>query len=76
MSGSSKISERIVETRELLENAFVAMLLAAGLMLIACVMVMFAAGTFAALHPGSDFDFGHGSGGESGDIIVLPGQPF
>jgi hypothetical protein len=74
MSGSSKISGRIVEAREL-ENAFVVMLLAAGLALIACVMVIFAAGTFAALHPGADFDFGHGSGGES-DTILLPGQPF
>jgi hypothetical protein len=75
MSVSSKISGRIVETRELLENVFVVMLLAAGLVFIACVMVIFAAGTFAALHPGADFDFGHGSGGE-GDIIIVPGQPF
>jgi hypothetical protein len=75
MSASSKISGHIVEMRELLENAFVVMLLAAGLVLVACVMVVFAAGTFAALHPGSDFDFGHGSGGES-DTILLPGQPF
>ncbi len=73
MSVSSKISERIVETRELLEHAFVVMLLAAGLVLISCVMVIFAAGTFAALHPGADFDFGHRSGGE-GDIIILPGH--
>jgi hypothetical protein len=75
MSATSKLSERLEETVELLGHAIEVMFLAALLLVIPCVVTLLAAGTFAALHPGNDFDFS-GSGGGSGDIIVLPAQLF
>jgi hypothetical protein len=42
---------------------------------VSCVVVLVAAGTFGVLHKGNDFHFGEGSG-RGGDIIVLPAQLF
>ena len=75
MSAISNVSERLEETVELLAHAIEVVFLAALLVVIPCVVALMAAGTFAALHPGDDFDFS-GSGGGSGDVIVLPAQPF
>jgi hypothetical protein len=79
-SAISNVSERLAETGELLEDAIGVALLAGALVFITCVVALFAAFTFAVLHNGDDFNFGHGSdfGGSGGgsDIIVLPAQPF
>jgi hypothetical protein len=74
-SGISNISQRLADTGELLEHGISVVLLAAALVVITCVVALFAAFTFAVLHNGNDFDFGHGSGG-GGDIIVVPAPPF
>jgi hypothetical protein len=74
-SAISNISERLAETGELLEHGIGVALLAAALVVITCVVALFAAFTFAVLHNGNDFNFGKGSGGQ-GDIIILPAQPF
>jgi hypothetical protein len=74
MSAISNVSKRMHETAELLEHAIGLMFLAAGLVVITCVVALVAAFTFAVIHNGDDFDFGNGSGGGS-DIIVVP-QPF
>src|SRR3954454_3051394 len=79
VSTISKFSRRMEETGELLERAIGVMFLAAALVVIPCVLALLAAGTFAVLHNGNDFDFGGGSGSRSGgegDIIVLPTQLF
>jgi hypothetical protein len=75
MSTISKISRGMEETGELLERAIGVAFLAAALVVIPCVVALLAAFTFAVIHNGDDFDFGHGSRGE-GDIIILPAQPF
>jgi hypothetical protein len=74
-SAISILSDRIEETGELLEHAIGVVFLAAAVVVITCVVVLVAAGTFGILHPGNDFNFGHGSGG-GGDIIVVPAPPF
>ena len=80
MSAIRKASERMAETGELLERGLGVMWLAAGIVVVACVVTLFASFTFAVVHNGDDFDFGNGSdfggSGGGGDIIVLPGQPF
>jgi hypothetical protein len=75
MSAISNASDRIAEAGELLEHAIGVVFLAALLVVTTCVVALVAAFTFAVLHNGNDFDFGHGSG-RGGDIIVLPVQPF
>jgi hypothetical protein len=75
MSAISKISRRMEETGDMLEQAIGVMFLAAGLVVIPCVVALLAAFTFAVIHNGDDIDLGHRSGG-TGDIIVLPAQPF
>jgi hypothetical protein len=78
MSGISKINERMDETGELLGRVISVMFLGACLVVIPCAVALLVFFTFAAIHPGDDLHFGGGSGsrGESGDIIVLPTQPF
>jgi hypothetical protein len=78
MSAISNASERMAETVRLLERGINVMFLAAGIVVIPCVVALIAAFTFAVLHNGNDFNFGDGSGrgGHSGDVIVLPAQPF
>jgi hypothetical protein len=49
------------------------MTMPAGVVAILCVVALTAVGTFAVLHKGNDFG---GFGGGSGDIIVVPAQPF
>jgi hypothetical protein len=74
-SAISILSDRIEETGELLEHAIGVVFLAAAVVVITCVAVLVAAGTFAILHPGNDFNFADGSG-RGGDIIVVPAPPF
>jgi len=76
MSSISNVSKRMEQTGELLERAIGVMFLGAVLVAIPCVLALLAAFTFAVIHNGDDFDFGNGSGGRGGDIIVLPAQPF
>ena len=82
MSAISKVSKRMEEAGELLEEAIGAVFLAAAVVVTTCVVALLAAFTFAVIHNGDDFDFGNGSGdfgngsGGGGDIIVLPAQLF
>jgi hypothetical protein len=75
VSGVSRFSERMAETGELLERALFAVVLLAGVAVLVvvtvCLLTLMAAGTFATLHPGDDFDFG-----ENGSSIILPALPF
>jgi hypothetical protein len=75
MSAISNFSKHMAETAELLERGINVAFLAGVLVVIACVVALFAALTFGVIHNGDDFKFGNGSGG-GGDIIVLPAQPF
>jgi hypothetical protein len=76
MSGKiSKVSDGMAEAGELLEHAIGVVFLGAALVVLTCAAILVAAGTFAVLHPGNDFNFGGGSG-RSGDIIVVPAQLF
>jgi hypothetical protein len=73
----SNFSERMAEAGELLESAIGVVFLAGGVVVIACVTVLLAAFPFLVVYNVDDFDFGNGSDfGGSGDIIVLPAQPF
>jgi hypothetical protein len=76
VSAVSKVSERMAETGEWLERTFFAVVLVAGVAVLVvvtvCLLTLMAAGTFATLHPGDDFDFG----GEFGSSIILPALPF
>jgi hypothetical protein len=69
MSTISNVSKRMAETAELLERAFYVAFLAGFLVVMLCGAALVAVGTFAVIHKGID------SGG-SGDIIVVPAQPF
>jgi hypothetical protein len=73
MSTISTASKCMAETAKLLERAFYVAFLAGALVAILCVVALMAVGTFAVLHKGNDFG---GFGGGSGDIIVVPAQPF
>jgi len=75
MSATSKLSERLEETVVLLERGMTVMFFAVVVVTAACFMILVGAVTFATLHPGDDLDFG-GSSGHSGDVIILPAQPF
>jgi hypothetical protein len=69
MSTISNVSKRLAETAKLLERAFYVAFLAGALVVMLCGVALVAVGTFAVLHKGNDF-------GGSGDIIVVPAQPF
>jgi len=58
VSATSRMSQRVTETCELLERLVIALCLAILAMTLACVVVLLAAATFGILHPGDDFDFG------------------
>jgi hypothetical protein len=75
LSVISNVSDRVAETGELLERVIGVVFLAAAIVIITCVVLLVAAGTFAVLHHGNDFNFGDGSG-RGGDVIVLPAQLF
>ena len=65
----------MAETGEALESGVYVAFLAAVMVGVLCLAALFAAFTFAVLHPGDDFDFANGSG-HGGDTIVLPAQLF
>ncbi|GAB6984096.1 hypothetical protein [Nocardioides pyridinolyticus] len=68
MSGFEQASDRLDRTLSVLKRALEAVFYSVLIFVLACVILLVAAGVFGLLHQGNDF--GGTPGGSGGDVIV------